>query len=383
MWDSTTVPENLVFPHLRAQSFFTQAELDRAANYDVVVHLLAVWADVVLVGVLVLYARRGARLVRESAAGRIGTGFLLGMLGFALVWIAQLPFGLAELWWARDHHLSNVGYVEYAIGSWLALGGQFLFICLAILIVMGLAGVTRRLWWIAAAPVFVALSGVLTFVSPYLLPNLRPLDVSALAADAARYARVEGVHGVSVQVEDVHQLTTQPNAEATGLGPTKRVILWDTLLDSRFSRREVDAVLAHELGHLAHHHLWKRLGWSALFAFPFALLVALATRRRGGMYEPTAVPVALLVFVAVHLALLPAQNAISRHMEAEADWSSLQATRDPAATRALFVELARVSRADPRPYTFDKLFSADHPAILDRIGMVEAWQTWQARSGGR
>jgi STE24 endopeptidase len=222
--------------------------------------------------------------------------------------------------------------------------------------------------------VFVALTALLTFVSPFLLPNLRPLHDPVLVADANRYAQVEGVHGVSIQVEDVHRLTTQPNAEATGLGPTKRVILWDTLLDQRFGRGQVDAVLAHELGHLAHHHLWKRLVWSALFAFPFALAVALATRRRGGMYEPTAVPVALLVFVVAHLALLPVQNAISRHMESEADWSSLQATRDPASAQALFVQLARVSRADPRPHTFDKLFSADHPAILDRIAMVMAWQ---------
>jgi hypothetical protein len=67
-------------------------------------------------------------------------------------------------------------------------------------------------------------------------------------------------------------------------------------------------------------------------------------------------------------------------MESEADWSSLQATRDPDASRALFVQLARVSRADPRPHTFDKLFSADHPAILDRIAMVQAWQARQAHA---
>jgi STE24 endopeptidase len=99
------------------------------------------------------------------------------------------------------------------------------------------------------------------------------------------------------------------------------------------------------------------------------------------MYEPAAVPVALLVFVLVHLALLPVQNLVSRHIEAEADWSSLLATRDPAAAQALFVQLALVSRADPRPYTFDKLFSDNHPAILERLAMVKAWQARQARGG--
>src|SRR4029453_19659812 len=109
----------------------------------------------VLVVVLVLYARRGARLTRESAAGRVGTGMLLGMLGFAIVWIAELPFGLAEVWWERRHDVSHVGYFDWAVSSWLGLGGVFLFVCAAIGIVMALAGPLRQRWWIAGGPVFV------------------------------------------------------------------------------------------------------------------------------------------------------------------------------------------------------------------------------------
>ena len=71
--------------------------------------LLATLATLVALG---LYAARGARFARESAAGRIGTGMLLGMLGLGFVWLAQFPFGLAALWWERKHDISNQGYVS-------------------------------------------------------------------------------------------------------------------------------------------------------------------------------------------------------------------------------------------------------------------------------
>ena len=88
----------------------------------------------------------------------------------------------------------------------------------------------------------------------------------------------EHVRHVPIVVESVHDVTSLPNAEATGLGPSRRVVLWDTLV-SEFTPREVTVVIAHELGHLAHNHIWKDVGWYALLAFPGAFLVARVTRR--------------------------------------------------------------------------------------------------------
>ena len=108
-----------------------------------------------------------------------------------------------------------------------------------------------------------------------------------------------------MRVQSVADLTDAPNAMAVGLGPTRRVIIWDTLLDSRFADDEVRVVLAHELGHHARDHLPKSLAWYALFAFPGAFLIARATRRRGGMARPEAVPLGLFVLVSLSLLALP------------------------------------------------------------------------------
>src|SRR5262249_18996038 len=213
--------------------------------------------------------------------------------GFALVWAAELPFSVLDLWWQRDHHLSKVGYGEYLFGGWVGLGAEFLFLCLALLVVMGFARLIGDRWWLPAAPIFVALGVLFVLVLPYPL-STHGLRDPQLAAAARRLAAREHVAGTKVVVEKVRDATTLPNAEATGIGPSQRVVVWDTLVDGRFSNREVEFVLAHEFGHIAREHIWKSLAWYALFALPGTYLIARATRRRGGMARPEAVPLALL-----------------------------------------------------------------------------------------
>jgi STE24 endopeptidase len=308
-----------------------------------------------------------------------GTGFLLGMLGFALVWLAQVPFGLAAVWWERRHHVSHQGYLASLLESFLSLGSSFVFVALALAIAMGLAGALRK-WWILATPTFAALALLSSFLSIYLIPNTHPLHDPVIAADARALASTEGVSGTKVLVQRVSRSVTAPNAEAVGFGPTRRVVLWDTLLDGRFSRPEIRVVVAHELGHIAHGHLLRRVGWLALFLLPATGLVALLTRGRGGLGRPEAVPLALVIFVALQLLTLPLWTLVSRHEETEADWSALQATREPATARALFERLATTSLSDPDPPAWSYVLYADHPTIAQRIALTEAWQ---ARAPGR
>jgi STE24 endopeptidase len=374
LWRSQ-VPGSLHLPHLDQRRYFSAAQLHTTVSFSRVDGVL--WACGLIVQVLVLavYAERGHRLMRESAAGPIGTGMLLGMLGFAILWFAELPFNVLDLWWQRRHHLSNVGYVTAIFGNWFALGGEFLFLSLALLIVMGFARLVGNRWWLPAAPVFVGLATLFAFITPYLLQTHR-LDDPQLAAAAVRLEEREHVSHTPVVVEDVHDVTSLPNAESTGLGPSRRVIVWDTMLDGRFSERELDVVLAHEFGHLSRNHIWKDVGWYALFAFPGAFLIALAVRSRGGMAVPEAVPLALLVLVLLNLLALPLQNVITRHQEAEADWLALRTTRDSRAARQLFQQFVPTTYEEPNPGFLDYVLRENHPTIMQRISMTVAWQRY-------
>jgi len=370
----TSVPSSVRLPRLDPHAFFGPAQLRAAASFSRVSGALWWGGTATELAALAVFARFGGRWARESAAGPVGTGMLLGMLGFALVWAVELPFGVAGLWWQRRHGIAHTGYLSYLFGDWAALGGEFVFLSFALAIVMGLARRLGRWWWAAAAPAFTALVVLFAFVGPYLLSTHRLGDAS-LAAAARRLEGRQGVGPVPVVVERVHDATSLPNAETSGLGPSRRIVLWDTLVDGRFGERELEVVVAHEIGHLAHEDIWRQVGWFALFAFPGTLLIGLATRRRGGMGEPAAIPLSLLVLVALQLAALPAQNAISRRIEAAADWSALDATRDPAAATTLFRRFVPTTLDEPSPGLLDYVFRESHPTIMQRLAMVRAWRS--------
>jgi STE24 endopeptidase len=177
-----------------------------------------------------------------------------------------------------------------------------------------------------------------------------------------------------MRVEEVSPDTDQANAYAFGLGPSRRIVFWDTMLMPPFTQDEQKVVLAHELAHHSQRHLVKGLGWFALFAIPGAWILMRATRGRGGMGNPEAVPLALLVVAVFQLATAPLANHISRRMEAEADWKALQVTRDPSALEGLMQGFSSQGLGDPDPPAWVQLMVGTHPALADRIAMARAWE---------
>jgi STE24 endopeptidase len=175
-------------------------------------------------------------------------------------------------------------------------------------------------------------------------------------------------------VQKVSNVTSQVNAFTVGFGPSSHVVLWDTLLDERFTHREVDAVIAHELGHVRSRHILKSIGWIALISIPTLWLLDLIVRRRGGgVADPVNVPLVFLVLAVLSLLTMPIQNAVSRRYEAEADWRSLNATHDPAATARVFKKFASTSLEDPNPGLLDYLWLENHPTLMQRIAMTREW----------
>jgi Zn-dependent protease with chaperone function len=118
----------------------------------------------------------------------------------------------------------------------------------------------------------------------------------------------------------------------------------------------------------------KSIGWIALVTLPTLWLVALATRRRGGVGDPANLPFVILVLVVLGLLTAPFENVVSRRYEAEADWRALNATRDPASARKLFQAFERTSLDDPNPPLWDYIWLENHPTLMQRIAMVEQWR---------
>jgi STE24 endopeptidase len=351
------------------------AELvERAERFERLLSVLWVLSQIALLATLWVYARRGAAFTRESSAGPIGTGMLLGMLGLAIVWLVALPFRVVAHWWSRRYDLSDAGYLEWLLQDWTLLGGQFTSVCLALLIVMGLA---RRLgdhWWLPGAAVFVAIAALFTFIAPYLDYTTEPLRDEELRAAARQYEGELGLDDTSIHVQEVVGDTEFANAYAYGFGPSRRVVFWDTMLRDPFDPDEQKVVLGHELAHHSQGHLVEGIGWFAVFAVPGAFLLMLATRSRGGMGTPEAVPLALLVVAVLQLVFAPIGNVITRRMEEEADWKALEVTRDPDALEGVMVGLAETSLSDPNPPGWIHFMTGTHPTLEDRVAMARAWR---------
>ena len=354
--------------------------IDEARRYERFLYVDWLLAEITLLVVLWIYARRGVAFMKESAAGPIGTGMLLGMLGLAIVWLVRLPFRAAVHWWDRRYDVTDLDYVSWVFEDWGLLAGEFMSICLALVIVMGLARWLGDHWWLPGAAVFVAIATLFSFVVPYLdVGTTKPLDDLVLTGAAREYEQELGLGHIPLRLQVVSADTDQANAFAYGLGPSRRVVFWDTLLYEPYTPGDQKMVLAHELAHHSSEHLPKGIGWFAIFAIPGAWILMRSTRGRGGMGRAEAVPLALLVVAILQLAAAPAQNWISRRMEAEADWKALQVTHDPASLETLMVNLSRASLGDPDPPGWTQLFLGTHPTLADRVAMAHAWNQRDGR----
>jgi STE24 endopeptidase len=379
LWQ-TTVPGDLHLSGLDPHRYWSDELLHRAARYDGL--LRWDWLAALLVGiaVLVVLDRLAPRIAAAWELGRVGTGVMVGAVTTLAVWAASLPFGLFALWWGRRYGIEKRSYIEWLLAQWPALLGQVVGLTIALTILMLLAGRFHRWWWLPAGLLFTLVAFVLVLVLPWVITigDRKPHN-SKLAGQIRALEHKEGVGGTPIWIENASERTTAANAETVGIGPSARVIIWDTLLDGRYSPGEIRVVAAHELGHVASRHIWKGLGWYALIELPAFFVLAVLTRLRGGMARPEAVPFALLVITLFNLALLPFSNAVSRRYEAEADWRALVATRDPASAVKLFRGFGGYDLVEPDPPGWSYVLLDNHPTLAQRIAMANAWAARSAR----
>lgn len=378
LWRTELPPLDL--PELDPRGFFPAAELARIADFRAVTRALWAGSTAVELAVLALLAWQGRSLA--AIAGRLTTrrvpqGILLGLAAAVAVWLGQLPLAAVSHWWQRRYGLSEQAYAAWLGDELITLGVTAVLVAIGVGGAVALAARLGRRWWLVGGPALAAIGLLFILLQPLVIQPLfnrfEPLQNRRLAAEIQRIARAEGVHVGEVDVADASRRTTAANAYVAGIGPTKRVVLYDTLLDGRFTHGEIVSVAAHELGHVKRRHLWKGAAWFALLAIPGVWVVARVTERRGGLRHPALVPLGLLVAFAFSLATQPFQNVVSRRYEAEADWLALRATNDPRSAIGLDRELALSSLADPEPPGWAVVWLSTHPSTMKRIAMAVAF----------
>ena len=321
----------------------------------------------------------------RRAIGRAGARPLLGAAvlgagGSVLLVILTLPEAIIGQQRQRDYGLSTQGW-----GSWtwdlvksILVGAAIT--ALAAFLLMALIRRFPRSWFVGGAVALVLLSTLFTYGSPLVIDPLfnkfTALPDGRLRSSVLDLARRSGVDVGQVYRVNASVQTTGANAYVTGIGSTKRVVLYDTLIDS-FSPDQVDSVVAHELGHVKHRDVPRGLLWVAIVALPGMFLVQALTEAIGGRPRgvpgPAILPAAALSIAIVSFAFQIPGNGLSRRVEGSADAYSLHLTDDPAAFIAVERRLALQNLADPDPPGWLQFLFGTHPSTVTRIGYGLTW----------
>lgn len=249
-------------------------------------------------------------------------------------------------------------------------------------------GVVRwqpRSWWFFGWIGFSLLTALFAFVWPVVIAPLfnrfTPLDDGSLRRQALHLARSADVDVDEVLVADASRRTTAENAYVAGLGGTKQLVVYDTLLNAG-REDETLFVIAHELGHEKERHVWKFVLLSSVgLAIGFAALAWLS--RTGiwtasgadGIGDLRALPLLLLFAAVAGLISLPLQSTISRRFEARADEVAIELTGDPEPAVRAFRRLAFSNIADLRPPRPVVTLLYTHPPMSERIRAIQRTAT--------
>jgi STE24 endopeptidase len=348
---------------------FSHDEIERASRYHRPRYALLVVRAALTVGVVLLL-----RLVGRDLDG-------LGWAAAAVVWAALLvaALDLAVLpldVWSGFVRERSWGFSTQSLGGWAAdhVKGVAVSVVLAALAWLGLVGLGRALpsWWVVPAAVAATLVvAFLLFVSPLVLEPLfnkfRPLDDAALTARLLSLAERAGAPVREVLVADASRRTNKVNAYVSGLGASRRVVVWDTLLDA-VDPAGVALVVAHELGHRRLRHVAK-LTAAAMAA---AALVVVALRIVMTTPHARDLPVAVLVLVGAQLVLAPLLAALSRRFERQADLFALHTTGELDTFEGVMTVLARRNLGDLAPPRLAYYLLFTHPTAPERLALARA-----------
>ncbi len=357
---------------------FTNAEIERGKRFARPQLALALARGAVELGVLALITRRPpawlrrppSRALPASAASGAGLALALTLPPLPLSAIARrraLAVGLAtQSWraWALD--LVKATVIEAGLAAAAAAA---------------VTALTRRFphrWWVLGAGGSVGVGALFAALAPVVLDpvfnDYEPLPEGQLRSDVLELARAAGVKVGEVFSVDASRRTTAANAYVTGLGPTKRVVLFDTLID-RYDRDQVRVVVAHELGHVHHRDVIRGVAYAGTVAPAAALAIQQLSwafsDQRG---TPGALPALALAAALISAPVGLIGNRLSRAIERRADAYSLKLTDAPDAFVAFERQIALQNLVDLDPPRWVTAILATHPSTAERIGVALAWR---------
>lgn len=310
---------------------------------------------------------------------------LLG--GLVIIFISSIVTLPLAIW--RQSIVKRYGLSTQDWAGWAAdvLKGYAVTAVLGGLALVGFYSVVRlvpRWWWAWGAAGAALLVVLLSFVFPVLFEPIfnkfTPMPDSPLRTRLIALADRDGVPVKDVLVADASRRTRAVNAYVSGFGATRRVVVYDTLLEQA-TPDEVTSVVAHELGHAKDNDVLIGTALGALGSAAAVIVVYLlgswaGLLRRAGVTaigEPRAIALLFAVAAIAGLFAGPARNLVSRHIEARADTHALRLTGDAETFERMQARLAELNLSDVDPSRWEYLMFASHPSTVRRMAAAIAY----------
>jgi STE24 endopeptidase len=336
----------------------------------------------------------------QAAGNRLVQAFVFTPALIAVIAALQSPTAIYEHVLSRSYGLSVEGWGAFA---WDWAKGIFLFMVIGSILAWILYSVIRRSprhWWFYFWLISVPLTVFLTFVEPFVLEpiffSFAPLEQKdpALVNELEKVVARAGLDIPPARMfwMKASDKTPTMNAYVSGLGASKRIVIWDTTVDKE-TTREIVSVIGHEMGHYVLGHVWKGLIFTLGVLF---LMLYLGYRCIGwmlarwgpswgitGLGDWASLPALLLLLSIFSFLFDPISNAYSRHVEHQADVYGLEVTHGilPDAAQAAadsFQVEGESALADPTPNPVNVFLFYDHPPISDRVRFLLNYDPWAA-----
>ncbi len=387
-WGSARAATGSITPDATVD--FSAAEIaigDRLAKLLVVPGLTSMGVSLALtlvLGLTPLGSRIAGAVARPFGGGWFWQAALGGLVLLLIVRIATLPISA----WSESVRQSN-GLSTRTWPSWLVdvakgFGVNAALTLVALTVLIGLARRWPDWWWVAgglgAALLVVTVSFAYPLVVEPIFNRFTPMPDGELRTSLLALAADDGVAVDDVLVADASRRTSTLNAYVSGFGSSRRIVVYDTLLEQA-PDAEVEAVVAHELGHAADRDVVTGTALGALGAMAVVVLLYLVAgwlpleRWLGisGVGDGRSVAFLLAFVAVVSFVSTPVQSAVSRELEARADRHALDLTEDPQTFAEMQRRLATVSKSDVTPNRAISWWFGTHPTAASRLAAARAW----------
>jgi STE24 endopeptidase len=358
--------------------YFDREQIKKASEYNRISLDISIarrfisWA--IMIGIIILFFK-----YFKNTRVNVMMAFLIIAAIYILIELILLPLS-----YYRDYIIEHrFGLSNLTTAMWFSdyLKENGISILLSSMGMMGIYALMVYVpgyWWVISSVILAIFIVIMTYLYPILIDPLfykfKELEDKKLQEEIIDMANKAGIGVKNVLVADASRKTVKANAYFAGVGGSRRIVVYDNLVDN-FKDEEALSVIAHEMGHWYHGHIFKNIIVGIISGTMGLFLINLIFVRSGMIGGFRSIFVIILFVSLISFLFLPAQNAISRSFERQADHFALQATGNPEAQVGLMVKLADSNLSNVKPANYIKYFLYSHPSIMERIETAKSFIT--------